>query len=87
MKYKFVSMYPGEGFDSVITLLATPNWLEKQLGKRTKTVRYYGSGMDWREGGEDGPRCGWLASDWLYGIWNDHWDGQRELSQDLDDSA
>ena len=87
MKYKFVSMYPGEGSDSVITMLATPNWLEKQLGVRSKTVRYYGSGQDWREGGEDGPCCGWLASDWLYEIWNGQWDRQQAQERELDDSA
>ena len=89
MKYRFVSMFPGEGADSVITLHATPNWLEEQCGVRAKTIRYYGSGQDWREGDEDGPPCGWLASDRLYEIWNDHWDCRKGVRQEqkLDDSA
>jgi hypothetical protein len=77
MKYRFVSIYPADGFDSVITFYATPNWLERQWGVRARTVRYYGSGRNWREEGEDGPRCGWLASDWLHEIWNEHWDSQK----------
>jgi len=77
MNYEFQRMRPIDEFDSVITILARPNWLEQRIGLQTRVLKYYGSGTTWRKG-RTGARCDDFTSEWLRGIWN------RQLNRRLE---
>jgi hypothetical protein len=70
VKYSLISMRPISDFDSVLTFQSTPSRLEQLLGRRSRVVRYFGSGITWRNG-RHGPLCNSFTSEWLHGIWND----------------
>lgn len=74
MKIEFMSMYPKDGYDEVMTVNMVPRWYEAldifDKPREATTVRYWGSGHQWWEEATDRRADGWTSSI-LYGFWND----------------
>ncbi len=74
MKCEFVSMYPKDNVDEVITVRMTPRWYETldifDKPKEEAWLRYWGSGHTWYEEKSDMRADGW-TSNMLYDFWRD----------------
>ncbi|NIQ14677.1 MAG: hypothetical protein GTO02_09845 [Candidatus Dadabacteria bacterium] len=81
MKVEFVSMYPKDDYDEVLTVRMTPRWYEtldvfdKPL--EDKWVIYWGSGHQWWERATDKRADSWTSS-----ILHDLW--RNELNKRLE---
>jgi hypothetical protein len=74
MKIEFVSMYPKDGYDEIMTVRMIPSWYERLdvIGKPAEEqwVRYCGSGHQWWEETTDKRADAWTSAT-LHDFWND----------------
>ena len=74
MKIEFVSMYPKDNYDEIITVNAIPRWYEKLdiISKPAEetSIRYWGSGHQWWEEASDKRADAWTSAI-LYDFWSE----------------